>query len=151
MTRSFNIFFDLRLNERLSKQSWGWWLETPSHLLWRHRNGIRRHRSLKLDRATKNETRLKICWTGETNSNLERPVPCTYGTQISLWLHAVANGTRPSADTLKTKISRINFQTASHVHVPDTSITLFPMPNNARPSAHTVMSKTKDYCATYSL
>ena len=25
--------------ERLSKQSWGWWFETPSGSLWRHRNG----------------------------------------------------------------------------------------------------------------
>ena len=29
-------FFDLHLNERLSKQSWGWWFETPSCPLWRH-------------------------------------------------------------------------------------------------------------------
>ena len=29
VTRSFNVFFDLRLNKRLSKQSWGWWFETP--------------------------------------------------------------------------------------------------------------------------
>ena len=28
-------FFYLRLNKRLSKQSWGWWLETLSHPLWR--------------------------------------------------------------------------------------------------------------------
>ena len=28
VTRSFDIFFDLRLNKRLSKQSWGWWFET---------------------------------------------------------------------------------------------------------------------------
>ena len=27
VTRSFDIFFDLRLNKRLSKQSWGWWFE----------------------------------------------------------------------------------------------------------------------------
>ena len=42
VTRSFDVFFDLRLNKRLSKQSWGWWFETPSHPLWRHcmlRNG----------------------------------------------------------------------------------------------------------------
>ena len=26
------------LNKRLSKQSWGWWFETPSHSLWRHCN-----------------------------------------------------------------------------------------------------------------
>ena len=38
VTRSFDVFFDLRLNKRLSKQSWGWWFETPSCSLWRHRN-----------------------------------------------------------------------------------------------------------------
>ena len=38
LTRSFGVFFDLRLNKRLSKQSWGWWFETPSHRLWRHCN-----------------------------------------------------------------------------------------------------------------
>ena len=38
VTRSFVVFFDLRLNKRLSKQSWGWWFETPSRPLWRHRN-----------------------------------------------------------------------------------------------------------------
>ena len=35
MTRSFDVFFDLRLNKRLSKQPWGWWFETPSRSLWR--------------------------------------------------------------------------------------------------------------------
>ena len=40
VTRSFDVFFDLRLNERLSKQSWGWWFETPSRSLWRHCNVI---------------------------------------------------------------------------------------------------------------
>ena len=29
VARSFDVFFDLRLNKRLSKQSWGWWFETP--------------------------------------------------------------------------------------------------------------------------
>ena len=37
-TRRFNVFFDLRLNKRLSKQSWGWWFETLSRPLWRHSN-----------------------------------------------------------------------------------------------------------------
>ena len=36
--RSFDVFFNLRLNKRLSRQSWGWWLETPSRPLWRHCN-----------------------------------------------------------------------------------------------------------------
>ena len=34
--RSFDVFFDLRLDERWSKQSWGWWFETPPCPLWRH-------------------------------------------------------------------------------------------------------------------
>ena len=38
VTRSFDVFFDLRLNKPLSKQSWGWWFQTLSHSLWRHRN-----------------------------------------------------------------------------------------------------------------
>ena len=29
VTQSFDVFFDLRPNKRLSKQSWGWWFETP--------------------------------------------------------------------------------------------------------------------------
>ena len=37
-TRRFAVFFDLRLNKRLSKQSRGWWFETPSCSLWRHCN-----------------------------------------------------------------------------------------------------------------
>ena len=35
---SVDVFFDLRLNKRLSKQSWGWWSETPSRPLWHHCN-----------------------------------------------------------------------------------------------------------------
>ena len=40
VTRSFHIFFDLRPIKPLSKQSWGWWFETPSRPLWRHCNDI---------------------------------------------------------------------------------------------------------------
>ena len=36
VTRSFDVFFDLRLYKRLRKQSWGWWFETLSRPLWRH-------------------------------------------------------------------------------------------------------------------
>ena len=38
LTRSFDVFFDLSLNKRLSKQSWGWWFEAPPRPLWRHFN-----------------------------------------------------------------------------------------------------------------
>ena len=41
VTRSFGVFFDLRLNKRLSKQLWGWWFETLSWSLWRHCNGTK--------------------------------------------------------------------------------------------------------------
>ena len=34
VTPSFDVAFDLRMNKRLSKQSWGWWFETQSSPLW---------------------------------------------------------------------------------------------------------------------
>ena len=40
VTRNFGVFFDLRLNKRLSKQPWGWWFETSSWSLWRQSNGL---------------------------------------------------------------------------------------------------------------
>ena len=40
VTRSFDVYFDLRPNKWLGKQSWGWWFETLSCSLWRHRNVI---------------------------------------------------------------------------------------------------------------
>ena len=38
VTRSFDVFYDLRLIKRLSKQWWGWWFETPSYPLWHYCN-----------------------------------------------------------------------------------------------------------------
>ena len=38
VTWSFDVFFDLCLIKRLSKQSRGWWFETPTGSLWRHCN-----------------------------------------------------------------------------------------------------------------
>ena len=38
VTRSFDVFFDLGLNKRLSKRPWGWWFETPTWSLWRQCN-----------------------------------------------------------------------------------------------------------------
>ena len=42
VTRSFNVFFDLRLNKQLSKQSRRKWFVTPSPSLWRHCNDSKR-------------------------------------------------------------------------------------------------------------
>ena len=47
VTRSFDVYFDLRPNKRLRKQSWGWWFETPSRPLWRHRNELSSEMSLE--------------------------------------------------------------------------------------------------------
>ena len=47
VTRSFDVFFDLRLNKRLSKQPWGWWVGTPSWSLWRHCNESRQNTHLE--------------------------------------------------------------------------------------------------------
>ena len=38
VTRSFDVFFDLCLNKRLRKQSWGWLFQTLLRPLWRHCN-----------------------------------------------------------------------------------------------------------------
>ena len=40
VTRSFGVFFDLRLDKRLSEQLKGWWFETPSRSLWRRCNNF---------------------------------------------------------------------------------------------------------------
>ena len=41
VTRGFGAFFDLRLNNRLSKPSWGWWFETLSRSFCRHCNALK--------------------------------------------------------------------------------------------------------------
>ena len=43
VTRSFDDFFDQRLNKWLCKQWWDWWFDTTSHPLWRHCNGKHDH------------------------------------------------------------------------------------------------------------
>ena len=51
VTRSFDVFFHLRLNKRLSKQPRGWWFETPLWSLWRHCNAwVRRWHAMSIPR-----------------------------------------------------------------------------------------------------
>ena len=40
VTLSFDVYVDLHLTKQLSKQSRGWWFETPSRSLWRHFNEV---------------------------------------------------------------------------------------------------------------
>ena len=49
VTLSYDVFFDLRVNKRLSKQSWGWWSETPSPPLWLQCNAAIKQ-SMKISR-----------------------------------------------------------------------------------------------------
>ena len=42
--RALMVSLICALNKRLSKQSWGWWFETPSRSLWRHCNVHREKR-----------------------------------------------------------------------------------------------------------
>ena len=62
VTRSFDVFSDLCLIKRLSKQSWGWWFETPSRSLWRHCN---------------NQPRL-ICHQVHFNHHLNHYISCRH-------------------------------------------------------------------------
>ena len=43
VTRSFDVFFDLCPNKRLSKHSWVWWFETLLGPSWRHSNVLTPH------------------------------------------------------------------------------------------------------------
>ena len=45
VTRSFDVFFDLRLNLQLSKQLRRWWFETLPRSLWHHCNEFHRFAS----------------------------------------------------------------------------------------------------------
>ena len=46
VTRSFDVFFVMRLNKRFSKQWGGWLFETPSLPLWRHSNDTKPQQEL---------------------------------------------------------------------------------------------------------
>ena len=66
VTRSFDIFFDLRLNKRLSKQSWGWWFETLSCPLWCQCNASSQH----------HEKIFWAAWGGQATNKTSSPEGC---------------------------------------------------------------------------
>ena len=73
------FFLHLCLNKRLSKQSWGWWFETPSRSLWRHYNGWAVQR-----------LQWRFLYTNQTTK-----LQCTFRTNLSIELFSV-----PSPETL---------------------------------------------------
>ena len=77
VTRSFDVFFDLRLNKRLSKQPWGWWFETPSWSLWCQCNGTCPFVWSLIDRPQANNHKINICRT------VFDFLPCAHYTNIN--------------------------------------------------------------------
>ena len=63
VTRSFNVYFDLRPNKRLSKQSRSWWFETQWCPLWRHCN-VKANRKQHITRLAMN----KVMWSSMMSS-----------------------------------------------------------------------------------
>ena len=89
VTRSFDVFFDLRLNKRLSKQWWGWWLGTPSRPLWRHCNWLLQSCAKPRDRyCPKNVSKLVTCVFMPSSSCL------LLRRSVSSQIHGVLNGKR---------------------------------------------------------
>ena len=86
VTRSFDVFFDLRLNKQLSKQWWGGWFETPLCPLWRHCNvcrdyGAWNHRQLVcfFNSVFKGNTKAPNYWTIVWETTSGRWIPHTKG------------------------------------------------------------------------
>ena len=76
-TKASDVFFDLRLNKRLSKQPWGCWFETPSWLLWRQCSELYNHELILSILVKSLHTR---CLSNIRYDNLD-----TYGGHYSVW------------------------------------------------------------------
>ena len=86
VTRSFGVSFHLHLNKWLSKQSWGWWSETPSRPLWRHYNGtwlMRPSCIISLQGFARKSNRL--AWLPRRDLPTYCPRSSTTGSQRSIW------------------------------------------------------------------
>ena len=60
---------DLRPNKLLSKQSWGWWFETPSHPLWRHRNVKRKSICPSFSASTQRDLTITVGYHNSPGGN----------------------------------------------------------------------------------
>ena len=91
VTRSFHVFFDLRLNKRLTKHSWGWWFETPSRSLWRHCNKANNTGVRQRDVTIRTLT-LYMYWIGIW---IDRGIYCNSLNTIKLtWRYAIPHARR---------------------------------------------------------
>ena len=137
VTRSFDVFFDLRPNKGLSKQSWGWWFETPSRPLWRHCNvtGLSKfnpHSITGLNECRYNYVWMTYCWM-----HLRATVP--YVTEL----------TGTGGQSYGAVMFSLYTQTTSHItsrvagdsrrheaRVTSLSISTFSFPGECQPTSH---------------
>ena len=90
MTQNFDMFFDLRLNKRLSKQSRRRWFETPLRPLWRYCNvadSMFMHTEADMKWPLFCRPRFEIILS---NAN------CCIPIQFSLWFSSCSNNNRPA-------------------------------------------------------
>ena len=86
--RSFDVFFHLRMNKRLRKQSWGWWFGTLSRPLWCHRNVCG-----KLPGPTwfppqrASEWNSDIFFVFSLHKPLNKQLPTIWDTIMFMWFH----------------------------------------------------------------
>ena len=95
VTRSFDVFFALRLNKRLSKQSWGLWFETLSWSLWRHCNG---HRWFKT-KAKSIQCLVFFIMSSKKNVDINQPDRDFVQAKLKMLLCASTSLSQPPADT----------------------------------------------------
>ena len=99
VTRIFRVFFDLRPNKPLSKQSWGWWFEALSPPLWRHCNAFSKNQLVEL-RLTESQIdhHEKIPWKAKLKFQ------CFHPRTKELTLHEV-----PTLDEVSAKYVSLGF------------------------------------------
>ena len=93
VTWSFDVFFDLRPDKRLSKQPWGWWFETPSWSLWSQCNVfaffyyysiLKHYRVLRFtfrgdEDITMSHSQYHGCWwPGNARDQILNPLPAKF-------------------------------------------------------------------------
>ena len=88
VTRNFDVFFDLRLSQQLSKQSKSGWFETPSRSLWRHCNGISELENSARGVANKYSYRVAITCSVQHRWTIH-VVVCGVNTDVQLGLGAL--------------------------------------------------------------
>ena len=95
VTRSLDVFFDLRLDKRWSKQSWGWWFKTASSWLWRHCNGevILWYTSTTAP-IHENASRITISWL--QNPSLTDGLSSWRACNVDLWCFICCRPEEPS-------------------------------------------------------